>query len=516
MGSLNMKLCNIIVFVFLIYGCHSARILGIIHIPTHSHQQLGTALLNGLAAKGHEVTMLTPVVPKKISKNLKVVHIKYPPIPEFEKFNFFDLKGVNIFETIMRLEMLGLSIVKAALNSTELQTFLSEDHHFDLVIIEQFINEAFRGFCHHYRAPCITLSTVASNRWTNRQMGNPTNPSYMPELFLPYSDHMNFFQRLQNSIVMFWETLYNHFYMLPRHNELLQKHFPGAPSIYDLYYNTSLILLNSHVAINAPVPLVPNMIPIGGFHINPPNKLPKDLQEYMDDAKDGVIYFSMGSVLNGTDMGEHRINAILNVFRKLKQKILCKLHSDKFHNLPPNVKFSAWFPQLDILAHPNTKLFITHGGLLSTMESTYHGVPIVAIPIFADQELNAANAESNGYAVVVSYDDLKEDELYEAINKVLTNPKYRNTARERSKIFQDDNTKPLDRAAFWVDYVIRHKGAPHLRTAASSLSWYQYLLLDVTLFIITVLLGFLFVVRKLITKLFVQKDEKGVEKAKIS
>jgi glucuronosyltransferase len=38
---------------------------------------------------------------------------------------------------------------------------------------------------------------------------------------------------------------------------------------------------------------------------------------------------------------------------------------------------------------------------------------------------------------------------------------------------------PLDTAIFWTEYVIRHAGAPHLRTAAVELAWYQYLLLDV-------------------------------------
>jgi len=32
---------------------------------------------------------------------------------------------------------------------------------------------------------------------------------------------------------------------------------------------------------------------------------------------------------------------------------------------------------------------------------------------------------------------------------------------------------------YWTEYVIRHKGAPHLRSAALDLAWYQYFLLDV-------------------------------------
>jgi glucuronosyltransferase len=32
---------------------------------------------------------------------------------------------------------------------------------------------------------------------------------------------------------------------------------------------------------------------------------------------------------------------------------------------------------------------------------------------------------------------------------------------------------------FWTEYVIRHNGAPHMRSAVLDLTWYQYFLLDV-------------------------------------
>jgi glucuronosyltransferase len=50
-----------------------------------------------------------------------------------------------------------------------------------------------------------------------------------------------------------------------------------------------------------------------------------------------------------------------------------------------------------------------------------------------------------------------------------------------SAVLGDQPQTPLDRAVYWTEYVIRHKGAAHLRSAAADLSWYQYLLLDVML-----------------------------------
>lgn len=35
-----------------------------------------------------------------------------------------------------------------------------------------------------------------------------------------------------------------------------------------------------------------------------------------------------------------------------------------------------------------------------------------------------------------------------------------------SSLHKDRPIEPLDLAVFWVEYVMRHKGAPHLRLAA--------------------------------------------------
>ena len=80
---------------------------------------------------------------------------------------------------------------------------------------------------------------------------------------------------------------------------------------------------------------------------------------------------------------------------------------------------------------------------------------------------------------------------------------YRQNAQKLSRQFRDRPQAPLETAIFWTEYVIRHGGAPHLRSAALDLTWYQYLLLDVIavilLSIATVLGTMYFIFRKIIS-----------------
>ncbi|KAF2894452.1 hypothetical protein ILUMI_11722, partial [Ignelater luminosus] len=164
--------------------------------------------------------------------------------------------------------------------------------------------------------------------------------------------------------------------------------------------------------------------------------------------------------------------------------------------------------------HPNIKLFINHGGLLSTFETLYHGVPIVGIPIFGDQEMNVANAEIAGYGIGLPFRDLTEDKFGAIIQEALNNPKYAQNAKIRSKVLHDQPMKPLDRAMFWIEYVLRHQGAPHLRSAALNLAWYQYLLLDVIALVGFATLFVIYIVYKLFRLTCCRKAPKNVSQQK--
>jgi glucuronosyltransferase len=53
-----------------------------------------------------------------------------------------------------------------------------------------------------------------------------------------------------------------------------------------------------------------------------------------------------------------------------------------------------------------------------------------------------------------------------------------------SALARDQMESPLNRAVYWIEYVIRNQGAPHLRIASRKLSLFQRYLFDVLFFVL--------------------------------
>lgn len=220
-----------------------------------------------------------------------------------------------------------------------------------------------------------------------------------------------------------------------------EKYFPSDRyiSYNEALNNVSLILLNQHFTQDHVRPYVPGMIEVGGLQVKrKPSPLPKvcckfcqillstkitfqNVQEWIDGAEHGVIFFSLGSNAKSIFLPQDKIDVFMKTFSKLKQRVIFKWESDELPEKPDNVLIGNWLPQNDILANRNVKVFVSHCGLGSVVESKYHGVPIVAMPIFADQISNAASVEKEGWGVRVEFATVTEVSLLHAIKNVLEN-----------------------------------------------------------------------------------------------
>lgn len=396
--------------------------------------------------------------------------------------NSLSLLQTNAFQTLAKIYQLSITITNYTLTHPVMTAFLADkDEHFDLIVVEASILEALYGLGPHFKAPIVGFSTHGSSASVASLVGTPAPISYVPHLVLTFSDRMSFVQRLVNGLV----TIFEHV--------ALAIHYQYQTAIFDAVFkeqrglirearrSVALVLVNQHFSTNFPRPYVPNMIEVGGIQINrdEPRPLPHDIRAFVDGADHGVIYLSLGTNIRSADLPPDVRRAIVRTIGKLKQRVLWKWEDTELPDRPDNLLIRKWYPQDDVLAHPKVLMFITHGGLLGVSEAVYHGLPIIGIPFFGDQLLNLARARSQGFGLTVEYTNLTETSLAWAIDEMLANPTYAQQARLMSARYRDQPIRPLDLAKYWVEYVARHKGAPHIQSAGMDLSFLQYHGVDV-------------------------------------
>jgi UDP:flavonoid glycosyltransferase YjiC (YdhE family) len=329
---------------------------------------------------------------------------------------------------------------------------------------------------------------------------------------------MIFKERLWNTAFSLAEAAIHNFYYLPTHRKLYKKYFPNAKRTFDeMYKSSSIIFSNTHVSASTVRPSMPNVVEIAGIHMKPAQPLPADIQEFLDSATDGAILFSMGSFIQSKMWPVEKRDALVRAFGKLKMKVLWKYENETLPGNPGNIKIGAWIPQRDIVAHKNVKLFITHGGLLGTTEALVEGVPVLGLPIFGDQKMNAAKAVSRGYGQLIYFDDITEERVTAALDELLSNPSYKKNAVDISKRFNDRPRTPKESVVYWTEFVARHDGAHHLKAQAQNLNFIEFHMIDVygTLAVIALVVAYLnFLVLRAILRRIFRKKPVEVKKKK--
>ncbi|CAD6995922.1 unnamed protein product [Ceratitis capitata] len=469
-----------------------AKILAIFPFPGPSQYICVQAYLKALAGRGHEVTVVSAYPQKKPLPNFRDISLE-------EVLNGYEETIVDVI-TQERNKWQELNLyydfftggTLSVLKSANVQKLLQSDEHFDLVIVEALQMDAVYAFAHHYKAPIIGISTYGTDPTIDELVGNTSPISYIPLPLSELSDRMSFWQRLENLWHHLLHQLHMHFIYLPNQVAIYKEYFPnGTADILALRKSFSLVLLNQHFSISFPRPYVPNAIEVAGMHISQkPNQLPAVMEGFINASKAGAIFFSLGSNVKSKNLSKEKIDIILRVFASLPYNVLWKFEATDLPNKPQNVYIDKWFPQSDVLAHPNVKLFISHAGLLSTTEAIHHAKPLVGMPVFFDQFLNMKRIKHAGIGVSVNYKSFTYDELRGAILEVLNQPKYTQNIQQMSQLYHDRPMKPLDKAIFWTEYVLRHEGAAHMRVAAQGLNFIQYHSLDtIAVFIVGVVLA---------------------------
>lgn len=120
-----------------------------------------------------------------------------------------------------------------ALKQPKVQAIINaEQTHgvYDLLLVEQFYQDAFLALAHIYNVPVISTATFAKEHYMSQMFGVVTPWSYVPHGSLPLTDRMSFWQRIQNAYNIVNTDYSREFKYFPMVDALIAKYFGHLPS----------------------------------------------------------------------------------------------------------------------------------------------------------------------------------------------------------------------------------------------------------------------------------------------
>lgn len=142
-----------------------------------------------------------------------------------------------------------------------------------------------------------------------------------------------------------------------------------------------------------------------------------------------LIYISLGTVFNqAVDFYKLCFAAFAETKYSLILAVGRQTRVEELGEIPANFIVRNYVPQLEVLQQ--AKLFITHGGLNSTSEGLYYGVPLIILPQSADQPIVAGRVAEIGAGIVLAQESLSAQELRAAAESVLKDASIRRLSAE--------------------------------------------------------------------------------------
>ncbi|KAF5301861.1 hypothetical protein FQR65_LT08693 [Abscondita terminalis] len=467
--------------------CESARILAILPTPSYSHQIAFHPLWKELSLRGHQVTLITtdPIDDHNLV-NLTQIDLKFS-YDTFKKYRN-DILYASFPKSIYIAFSLLIKVCDPQLAHPDVQALIKNpNERFDVVIV-QGGRWPFVVFAERFRCPLITISTMRFPNAVYNILGNPLHSTVYPDFMV--IGNPSLWGRVYSvvyDLVMnyYWRTT-----LMSLSQGIADKHFgTNYSKVADIIKNNSMTFINRDTVFYENMPLLPNFINIGGMPQRLSSEaLPKDLQATLDNAVEGFVYFSLGTNVKSKELSERNLNVILETFAELPYLVLWKYEED-MENKPRNVITRKWLPQASVLSHRNIKVFVTQGGVQSLDEAKYNNVPTVGMPFFGDQIYNVLRMVERGMGLSVDFRNLNKNIFKSTILEVIQNPIYKKNVETLSRLVLDQPMSGLDQAVWWTEFVIRHKGAEHLRSPFLEVSDYQYYYLDVFFVLCVTLLG---------------------------
>ncbi|KAH8298085.1 hypothetical protein KR018_006511 [Drosophila ironensis] len=455
----------------------SHHILGLFVNVHRSQLLVHLAVCRALLQKGHHLTLVTTLpldIPQFDGNN--VTHVL---IPWQQQANQEDTHR-HSSDLISRLERMfrRLEDSQELLKLPEWKSFLHKTPaHFDILLLGYHFNDHLLGVAAHFKCPVAIITTQQPTGFVNSLMGNPEERWYVPQ---PYDSRQR--SGIRAWLFGVWEKLME---VMARRvlEKIYSSQFPEAhyPSFESMRRSVALALNNHHAISEGPIaPVLPNMVDIGGI------VLEQTIEKCIDCLGNrSIILFSLGTRFTWRKSDPHLVSTFTSALSQFPDYDIywtydgpnaSKIQQDSSH-----LRVAKWWPQSQLLASGRVRLFITHGGKGSLSEALYFGVPMLGLPLMGDQRANLQKMQANRWGLSLSPRNLSYLELSKTMKKILSNPEYAKHVKKSSQLYRDRPIKSSELATYWIQYIIRHRGAKHAHNPARQLSFIEYHSIDVYL-----------------------------------
>jgi glucuronosyltransferase len=504
----------------LVTGSKPLSILLIESLPTTSHHIWTVNLVKGLLRKGHHVHAVSiheTKVKGKLAQNLTyaVFDGVVQSIQEAENYDPVEWEQYSASYMAYFAYQWGIHACNLTIKTKAAKELLEmiKTIEFDVIVQDITLSECLYGLWEVAKGkpPIVAYVPLGPAPFIKDFVGGPSYPTVRPYSYETVIKLEGLWLKTWNALYYIVDDLLRHYYYLPIMQQLTEEYIGHAiRPLHEIEKDSiNIVLINSHPAFEPAIPLPPNTLEIAGLNAQEVEPIadeeivtyPEDMRIFLDEAKHGVIVISLGTNVRWQDVGLDKIEIVILALSKLKQRVLWKLDIKVPFEIPSNIMIVKWMPQSEVLSHKNVRIVWTHGGLLSTQETIWKGIPMIVMPFFLDQKSNAKVLAAKGVGIYLDIKTLSMQSVLYAIEEILYNESYARNMKQLSSEFRDRPIPPLDLAIWSIEYTVRHPNGT-LVTPLRSQSRIEQNLIDVYAFLFLnffiILLGIFFVIKLLI------------------
>ncbi|XGW27702.1 hypothetical protein V3C99_007919 [Haemonchus contortus] len=480
---------------------NSYKILVFSPTISRSHMISNGRIADELAKAGHHVVLLEPdflnishtVQSSKVAHRMTVSGFSSILHDVIQGFSGTAFEKISVYS-----EHRGILEYSRAYNQL-CDDFLSREDLIEKLRAEKF--DAYFGeqinLCGHGLAYILGIkshfwvSSCPISDYMAWLLGMPQPSSYIPSLIgMDITHRPSYWERAQN----IWSTfLYVQFARrgTVEATEMFRKRYgENFPNLEAIAADSDMVFVNTDEFVDFPRPTLPHVVHIGGLGEGSSSKslkLDKIFSEQMEKGSKGVVYFSLGTLVNTSSLPAFAMRAVVDAVKKTPDYHFILVTDSRDHftrhlsRALPNVFLCSWAPQAALLSHSRLQAFITHGGYNSIMEASRFAVPLVTIPFYFDQVRNSRAAELNGWGIPVNRFSLRDnpDGLYKALHAILSHKRYKQAAVRISTLIRTKPFNASEKLIKYTEFVLMNGGVKELLAEGRLLPFLQYHNLDI-------------------------------------